>query len=217
MKISTSFLALATAALAPSALAFSNVEPMRPATATALSMSSSTSETATRGPNPVIKVAAQGMGLLKPLFQLEAQAQAAALGALTNVDKDAVAQEVAATIQQNKVLIYTYALSPFSTEAVALLEASGYDFTKIELGAEWFALGGKGSETRVLLSQQVDNGATSLPKIFVGGKCIGGCAELAELVETGELEAVMKQGGVSKKGAAKKAGGISFGGFSLFN
>lgn len=210
MKFSAPFLAILAAAMAPSAAAFSNVQPT-PAVNTALSMSASPTP-ATRDPNPVIKVAAQGMGLLKPLFALEANIQAAALGAVTGVDKEDVAQEVADTIAQNKVLIYTYALSPFSTEAVAMLEGSGYDFTKLELGAEWFALGGRGSETRVLLSKEVDNGATSLPKIFVGGKCIGGCAELAGLVESGELDSVMKAAGVSKRGevAAKKS---PFGGF----
>lgn len=204
MKI-TSFLALG---LLSSASAFAPVHDAATRTTTALSM-----ETTGRAPNGAIKVAAQGMSLLKPIFQLEAQLQAAALGAVGQVDKEAVAQELATNIQQNKVLIYTYGLSPFSTEAVALLEASGYEFTKIELGAEWFLLGGAASETRVALADQVDNGATSLPKIFIGGNCIGGCAELAALVESDELDSVMKKGGASKKGETKKATGL----FSFFN
>jgi len=80
---------------------------------------------------------------------------------------------------ENDVLIYTYGLSPFSSEAVSILEATGCEYTNIELGKEWFLLGGEGSETRVALSKEVDGGATSLPKIFIGGECIGGCAELA--------------------------------------
>jgi glutaredoxin len=144
-------------------------------------------------PNPAIKLAANGMTLLTPLFQAEAMIQAKVLGAITNVDTEAVAAELKQTKAKNKVLIYTYALSPFSTEAVAMLDASGYDYTKIELGLEWFVLGGKGSETRVALSKEVENGATSLPKIFIGGTCIGGCAELANLVETNALDGLMKK------------------------
>lgn len=158
-------------------------------------------------PNPVIKVAAQGMTLLKPIFKLEAELQAAALGAINKVDKEQVAKEVADLVRTNKIVIYTYALSPFSTEALAILDATGYEYINIELGAEWFTLGGKGSETRVVLSKQVENGATSLPKIFIGGKCIGGYAELAALVESGELASVLTKAGAKKKG--QKAGAFA--------
>jgi len=163
-----------------------------------VAFSAKTPRSSSRAPNPVIKVAAQGMGLLKPLFRLEAQIQAAALGALTGLDKEQVSAELDKTIAKNKVLIYTYALSPFSTEAMAMLDASGYEYKQIELGIEWFVLGPSGSETRVLLSEKIENGATSLPKIFIGGTCIGGCAELASLVETGELDSLAKKAGVRK-------------------
>merc|ERR1712085_40684 len=139
-------------------------------------------------PNPVIKLAANGMSLLKPIFSLEANLQAAALGAIGNVDKEAVVADIANLKAENKVLIYTYGLSPFPSEAVSMLDATGCEYTNIELGKEWSLLGGEGSETRVALSKEVDGGATSLPKIFIGGECIGGCAELANLVESGELD-----------------------------
>merc|ERR1711966_4979 len=195
MKIA-SFLALC---LVPTASGFSSVSShvASAKSSTALSMEA---ETASRSPNGAIKVAAQGMSLLKPIFKLEAEIQAAALGAISQVDKEAVAAELATAIQQNKVLIYTYGLSPFSTEALSILDASGYDYTKIKLGAEWFLLGGSASETRVALAGQVEDGATSLPKVFIGGTCVGGCAELAALVENGELDTVMKKAGVSKQG-----------------
>ena len=57
-----------------------------------------------------------------------------------------------------------------------MLDASGCEYTNVELGKEWFLLGGEGSEARVALSREVEGGATSLPKIFIGGECIGGCA-----------------------------------------
>jgi glutaredoxin-related protein len=145
-----------------------------------------------RSPNGAIKLVGQGMGLLSPLFKAEAAVQAAVLGKIAGIDEDDVLQEIMAETKKSSVLIYTYGLSPFSSEAVAILDASGYPFKKIELGLEWFLLGGKESQTRVTLGSMVDNGATSLPKIFIGGKCIGGCSELAALVETGELDNLMK-------------------------
>lgn len=165
-----SFVYLATGALlSTSASAFapaSGASISRPCSA--LSMSD-TAEQASSMPNPAIKLAANGMSLLKPIFALEASLQAAVLGAITNVDKEAVAAEIESLKNENKVLIYTYGLSPFSTEALSMLDESGCEYTNIELGAEWFLLGGEASETRVALSKEVESGATSLPKIFIGG------------------------------------------------
>jgi len=50
---------------------------------------------------------------------------------------------------------------------------------------------GRGSQTRVALAGMCENGATSLPKIFIGGKCIGGAggfSALTDLVEKDELQ-----------------------------
>ena len=155
-------------------------------------------EVPTRNPSPVIKLMANGMTLLKPVFGVEAKIQASILGA--NVDDLEVSQEIAAEVKSSPVVIYTYGLSPFSAEATAILEATGCDFKKIEVGAEWFLLGGKDSVKRVLLSEFVDNGATSLPKVFVKGECIGGCAELAESVSNGQFDELLnKSAGKQKK------------------
>eukprot|EP00557_Chaetoceros_sp_GSL56_P011329 CAMPEP_0176477354 /NCGR_PEP_ID=MMETSP0200_2-20121128/576_1 /TAXON_ID=947934 /ORGANISM="Chaetoceros sp., Strain GSL56" /LENGTH=177 /DNA_ID=CAMNT_0017873155 /DNA_START=207 /DNA_END=740 /DNA_ORIENTATION=- len=149
-------------------------------------------------PNPVIGVVAKGMRLLKPIFQLEAQIQAAALGSLSNVDRENVISEINEMKQKNKALVYTYGLSPFSSEAVNILKSTGYEFKNIELGLEWFLFGGKESVIRVALSEEVDDRATSLPKIFIGGKCIGGCSELMVLKESGELENMLRQARAKK-------------------
>lgn len=159
---------------------------------------------ATITPNGAIKVAANGMSLLKPIFAAEASLQAAVLGALAKVDGDEVKAAIEFEKKANGVLIYTYGLSPFSSEALSILEKSGYPYKNIELGAEWFLLGGEESQARVELGKEGDFG-TSLPKIFVGGECIGGCAELVNLVQEGKLDETMKNAKVSKKGAAAKS------------
>lgn len=162
-------------------------------------------------PNAAIKVAANGMSLLKPIFAAEASLQAAVLGAIAKVDPEEVKATIEFEKKANGVLIYTYGLSPFSSEALSILDKSGYPYKNIELGAEWFLLGGEESQTRVELGKAGDFG-TSLPKIFVGGECIGGCAELVNLVEEGKLDETMKKAKVTKKGAAAKP---NF--FSMFN
>jgi glutaredoxin len=169
------------------------------------SFAASTPPPPPRNPNPVIKSLAQGMGVLKPVFGVEAKLQANVLG--RNVDRAAVEQEINDEINSQMVVIYTYGISPFSTEALALLDgAMSSDnmppYKVIELGVEWFLLNGKDSVKRVLLSERVANGATSLPKIFINGQCIGGCAELAALVESGELRELTQP--VKKMAASKK-------------
>ena len=84
--------------------------------------------------NPAIKLAGKGMALLGPVFTLENKLQAAALGRIGGVDSEDVKQEIADDIKAPCV-IYTYGLSPFSTEAVALLEAKGANFEVKELGS----------------------------------------------------------------------------------
>ena len=152
-------------------------------------------------PNPVIKTLSAGMGLISPLFVLEGKLQAAALGKMAGYSYEDAVADIEQAKAGNKVLIYTYALSPFSTEALALLESTGYEFTKIELGLEWFTLGGRGSQIRVALADMVENGATSLPKIFIGGKPLGGASgytALAGAVEDGTLEGLFKAARVKK-------------------
>jgi glutaredoxin 3 len=152
-------------------------------------------------PNAAIQVMAQGMTLLKPIFGAEAQLQAAVLSQIAGgVDASQVANDIQNIISKNKIVIYTYALSPFSTEAVRLLTESGLVFEQIELGAEWFLLGAEESVTRVELSKLDESGATSLPKIFVNGQCIGGCANLATIIQSGEFDTLVKP----KAAAAKK-------------
>ena len=155
-------------------------------------------EVVTRNPSPVIKAMANGMTLLKPIFGVEAKIQASVLGA--GVDEAEVSQEIASEVKSSPVVIYTYGLSPFSAEATAILDATGCDYKKIEVGPEWFLLDGKDSVKRVLLSEFVDNGATSLPKVFVNGDCIGGCAELAESVSSGEFDSLVKPAKAASKG-----------------
>jgi len=162
-------------------------------------------------PNPVIKLMSSGMGLIKPVFGIEAKLQAAALGTVAGVGVDDATAEIEADKKASKVVIYTYKLSPFSTEALGLLDSLGYEYTNIELGLEWFALGGMGSQKRIALSEMVENGATSLPKIFIAGKPLGGASgysALAEAIESGEIEGLMKAGKAPKKEIGASAHGM---------
>ena len=146
-------------------------------------------------PAAALMAGGKAMAALGPVFNLEADAQAV-LTNLGDYDVDEVQAEIAATIKSAPVVVYTYGLSPFSTEVLAILESTGCNFKNVELGAEWFALGGKGSATRVELRKLYGQG--SLPHVFIGGEWVGGYATgadggLAGLVESGELMAKLRK------------------------
>ncbi|KAJ1444794.1 hypothetical protein M885DRAFT_626788 [Pelagophyceae sp. CCMP2097] len=143
--------------------------------------------------SPVIKVAGQGMNLLKPIFGLESAAQAAILGGIGGVDGAEVDAELDAI--KAGCVIYTYGLSPFSTEALSTLEAEGAIVEVRQLGLEWFLLGPRASVLRQKLGERT--GQTALPHIFIGGESVGGLATgtpgLSALIEAGSLQAMLKK------------------------
>ena len=115
---------------------------------------------------------------------------------LGSYDEEEIQAEIEETISQAPVVIYTYPLSPFSAEAVSILDSTGCSYKNVELGAEWFALGPKASATRVELRKQFGQG--SLPHVFIGKEWVGGLATgaeggLAGLVESGQLEAKLRK------------------------
>lgn len=146
-------------------------------------------------PAAAIVAAGKGMPLLSPIFGAEAILQALVLN-LGSYDEEEVQAEIAETIKKAPVVIYTYPLSPFSSEAVSVLESTGCKFENVPLGLEWFLLGPKASATRVELKKLYGQG--SLPHVFIGGEWVGGLATgaeggLAGLVERGELADKLKK------------------------
>ncbi|CAJ1946338.1 unnamed protein product [Cylindrotheca closterium] len=145
----------------------------------------------------ILKPAGKFMSLLGPLFALENKLQAKALGA-DGADLEAAKQEIQSTITENKVTVYTYGLSPFSSQTMALLKDAGCtstnDVKQIEVGPEWFLLGKEASTTRAALLELT--GQSSLPHVFINGQHIGGIFSgnpgLAALQETGKLQDMLR-------------------------
>jgi glutaredoxin len=132
--------------------------------------------------------------LLSPVYRFQAPAQARVLGLFAGgYDAAAARAEVEQTVKSAPVVVYSYPLSPFCTEAIAVLRAAGVPDAKlrvVEPGLEWFLLGPAGAATRAALGEMY--GQTSLPHIFIGGQSVGGlysgATGLKALVEDGSLE-----------------------------
>jgi glutaredoxin len=93
------------------------------------------------------------------------------------------------------VVVYTYSLSPFSSETIKLLKRLRVEFTEISLGMEWIPglLVPGGAEKRAALLEKT--GQSSLPHIFIGGKPIGGLYSgnpgLVPLLETDAFQTLV--------------------------
>ena len=115
--------------------------------------------------------------------------------------------ELARATKAHPVLVYTYALSPFSSAAVALLEAEGVTHKVVPLGGEWFLLGKRGSAMRLELMERT--GQSSLPHVFIGGKHVGGMFTSPPDAETGKggggLAALRESGELGRLVAAAQA------------
>jgi len=147
-----------------------------------------------------LKPAGRAMALLGPIFSWQANLQAELFG-VSDAERAAARATIEQTIASHGAVIYTYALSPFSSDAVELLEAVGAKVHVEQVGQEWFLLGKEGSAIRSELLERT--GQSSLPHAFIGGQHVGGLFSgptaaapgLAALLEAGELQERLKAAG----------------------
>lgn len=83
-----------------------------------------------------------------------------------------------------EVKIYTTDYCPYSKKAKKLLDELGVKYEEIDITDNEV-------EMRIHLAE-LTGGTQSVPQIFIDEKLIGGCDELYESYETGELEKLLK-------------------------
>ena len=142
--------------------------------------------------------------LFRPFFELLTPLQA---GLLDNEkgqyerEIERAQTQIEAEITSEPIVLYTYALSPFSVEAKKLLDNLAVPYKEISLGGEWLPglIGEGGSQKRAALLAMT--GQSSLPSIFIGGKSIGGLFSgassaapgLVPLLEQGKLREMVEE------------------------
>ncbi len=115
--------------------------------------------------------------ILKPIFKTLAPLQAGSNRESQSEYKSELAAakaEIEKEITSEEVVVYTYSLSPFCTEALQVLDNLGVEYKEISLGKEWLPLliNEGGSQKRMALAEMT--GQSSLPHVFIRGKSIGG-------------------------------------------
>jgi glutaredoxin 3 len=82
-----------------------------------------------------------------------------------------------------RIVIYTRDYCGYCTRAVRLLDAKKLEYEKID------ATGNE--EMRAMLRQKTRQ--STVPQIFIDGKSIGGCDDLYELDDRGELDRMLQR------------------------
>lgn len=81
------------------------------------------------------------------------------------------------------ITVYTMDYCPYCERAKRLLQARGYAFTEKKVGmddeAQWKAL-------------EAQTGMKTMPQIFIGSQCIGGCTDLEALDSAGKLASLVE-------------------------
>jgi len=81
-----------------------------------------------------------------------------------------------------QVRIYSKTPCPYCVRAKILLDQKGVSYTEISLD-------GKPQEAEALFKK---TGFRTVPQIFIGDDCIGGCDSLYELESQGRLDVLLK-------------------------
>jgi glutaredoxin 3 len=81
------------------------------------------------------------------------------------------------------ITIYTKGWCPYCSAAKKLLTEKGADFTEIDIE--------KKPEARAEMIQKA-KGRSTVPQIFIGEKHVGGCDDLYDLDDRGQLEPLLQ-------------------------
>ena len=112
--------------------------------------------------------------IIRPVFATLTKLQAGENSPNYKDQMESGRAEIEVEVVSAPVVLYTYSLSPFSSETKTLLDRLNVEYKEISLGKEWIPglINQGGAQKRAALLSMT--GQSSLPHIFVGGKWIGG-------------------------------------------
>lgn len=98
-------------------------------------------------------------------------------------------EEVKLKVSSNKVVVYSKTYCPYCAKAKSALANAGLkDYVLIELDEM-----DDGAEFQDALKKIT--GASSVPRVFIGGKFVGGGDDIKRLQDTGKLKPMLEQAG----------------------
>jgi glutaredoxin-related protein len=113
----------------------------------------------------------------------EAKIHPAISDKVANYHRDIV-DEVQAAVAKNDVVVVGMKQNPFPRKACAALKGAGIDFKYLEYGSYM-------GEWRRRSALKMWTGWPTFPMVFVKGQFVGGCEEVKQLIEKGELSQLL--------------------------
>eukprot|EP00929_Paragymnodinium_shiwhaense_P113948 TRINITY_DN82266_c0_g1_i1.p1 TRINITY_DN82266_c0_g1~~TRINITY_DN82266_c0_g1_i1.p1 ORF type:complete len:164 (-),score=59.03 TRINITY_DN82266_c0_g1_i1:196-687(-) len=102
------------------------------------------------------------------------------------VVRAAAMDEVDKYIADNKIMVFSKSMCPFCRKAKKALEAVGAEFTALELDER--------DDTDAMQDALLEKtGGRSVPRVFIGGKFIGGGDDTVKMQKNGELEKLVQE------------------------
>ncbi len=96
----------------------------------------------------------------------------------------ALVQEVQAAVRQHAVVVVGMAQNPFPRKARKALDAAGVPYHYLQYGSYF-------GDWRRRNALKMWTGWPTFPMVFVKGVLVGGAAELAKLIDSGELRRLL--------------------------
>jgi len=107
-------------------------------------------------------------------------------------NKDAAIQLVNKNTSENKVFVFSKSWCPYCTNVKKLLKEIEVSFGVLELDND-----PNGSTIQDGLKDLT--GRSTVPSVWIGGKCVGGCDDVVAAKKSGKLKAILQDAGVSAK------------------
>ncbi|XP_077564564.1 uncharacterized protein LOC144180031 [Haemaphysalis longicornis] len=96
------------------------------------------------------------------------------------------------TISKNMVTIFSKSYCPFCTKAKKVFDDLRVPYTAVELDSR-----SDGDSIQKVLGQMT--GASTVPRVFVNKKCLGGADDLVDMMKSGKLTPLLTSLGLLKK------------------
>ena len=98
-----------------------------------------------------------------------------------------IVREVQAAVAAHPVVVVGMAMNPFPKKARRLLDAAAIAYHYLEYGSYL-------SDWRRRTALKMWTGWPTLPMVFVNGTLVGGASEVQQLIESGEIKALLAKG-----------------------
>jgi cysteine synthase A len=103
---------------------------------------------------------------------------------------DIAAQEqVAALVRDEPVVLFALEWCEFCWSVRKLFNATGIAYRSVDLDSVEFQQGDLGGRIRAVLAART--GATTIPRVFIGGEHVGGCTELFDAWKSGDAQRLL--------------------------